>query len=98
METAMPSNHLYPDPADRHPIFLSGELDLDDPGSDSPSVVGEAMLTFPHDDQHSVFACVHRYAAVRRESSAYMFGLLPVQPLDDMSDELFLNLGPTEQA
>ena len=94
----MPSRHLYPDPADRHPIFLSGELDLDDPVPDSPSVVGEAMLTFQHDDQCSVFACFHGHAAPTRESGAFMFGLLPAQPLDDLPDETLLNLGPMEQA
>jgi hypothetical protein len=98
METDMPSSHLYPDPTDLHPIFLSGEFDLDDPVPDSPLAVGEAMLTFPHDDQCKVFVCKHRYAALTSESNAFMFGLLPVQPLADMPDELFLNLGPTEQA
>jgi hypothetical protein len=98
METEMPSSHIYPDPSDLHPIFLSGEFDLDEPVPDSPFAVGEAMLTFPHDDQRTIFAFFHRHAAVMRESGAFMFGLLPAQPLDDMPDELLLNLGPTEQA
>lgn len=94
----MPSSHLYPDPADLHPLFLSGELDLDDPVPESPFAVGEAMLGIPHDDQRTVFVCKHCHAALARESNAFMFGQLPEQPLDDLSQELFLNLGPTEQA
>jgi hypothetical protein len=98
METEMPSSHLYPDPADLHPMFLSGEFDLDDPVPESPFAFGEAMLSIPHDDQRTVFACKHRHAALALQSDAFMFGLLPEQPLDELSDELFLNLGPTEQA
>jgi hypothetical protein len=98
METEMPSSHLYPDPADLNPIFLSGEFDLDDPATDSPSVIGEAMLTFPHDDLRTVFVCKHHYAALTRASHAFMFGLLPDQPLDEGPDEELLNLGPMEQA
>ena len=94
----MPSSHLYPDPADLHPMFLSGEFDLDDPVPESPSAFGEAMLRVPHDDQRTVFLCRHRHAALTRESYTFMFGLLPSQPLNQLSDELFLNLGPTEQA
>jgi hypothetical protein len=98
METEMPSSHLYPDPADLHPMFLSGEFDLDDPVPESPFAFDEAMLSIPHDDQRTVFACKYRHAALALQSDAFMFGLLPEQPLDELSDELFLNLGPTEQA
>jgi hypothetical protein len=98
LETEMPSSHLYPDPSDLHPMFLSGEFDLDDPVPESPFAFGEAMLNTPHDEQCMVFACIHRHAALARESNAFMFGLLPEQPLNELPDDLFLNLGPAEQA
>ena len=96
----MPSTHLYPDPSDQRPMFLSGELDLDDTDLVSPVEFGEAILNAHPADGPLAFANpVHSPAGrASRDHSRYMFGLLPHQPRAALPDKLILNLGPTEQA
>lgn len=96
----MPSTHLYPDPSDLCPVFLSGELDLDDSDLVSFIALGEAILNAHPADGPLAFATpVHSAAGgASRDHSRYMFGLLPHQPRTPLPDKLILNLGPTEQA
>jgi hypothetical protein len=96
----MPSIHLYPDPSDLCPVFLSGELDLDDTNLVSSVAFGEAMLNAHPADGPLAFAVPVHSAAGRasRDHSRYMFGPLPHQPSAAFPDKLILNLGPTEQA
>jgi hypothetical protein len=96
----MPSTHLYPDPSDLCPIFLSGELDLDDTDLGSSVDFGEAMLNAHPADRPLAFAIPLHCAAGRasRDHSRYMFGLLPYEPRAALPDKLILNLGPTDQA
>nr|WP_294523038.1 hypothetical protein [uncultured Rhodopila sp.] len=96
----MPSTHLYPDPSDLSPVFLSGELDLDDTDLVSSVAFGEAILSAHGTDGPLAFAVPAHAAAARaaRDHSRFMFGLLPEQPRASLPDESFLNLGPTEQA
>jgi hypothetical protein len=98
-ETVMPSTHLYPDPSDLSPMFLSGQFDLDDTDTDSPFMLGEAMLSAQADAPPLAVFPVHHHARPEgQESSAFMFGLLPEQPCAALPDDLILNLGATEQA
>jgi len=96
----MPATHLYPDPSDLCPMFMSGELDLDDTDLVSSVDFGEAMLNAHPADGPLGFATPIHSAAGRtsRARSHYMFGLLPQQPRAALPDKLILNLGPTEQA
>nr|WP_294509281.1 hypothetical protein [uncultured Rhodopila sp.] len=96
----MPSTHVYPDPSDLSPMFLSGELDLDDTDLVSPVVLGEAMLEAHGTDGPLAFTLpVHAAAAnTARDQSRFMFGLVPEQPRATLPDQLILDLGPTEQA
>jgi hypothetical protein len=95
----MPSTHLFPDPSDLRPMFMSGELDLDDTDLVSAIEFGEAILNAHPADGPLGFAVPdHCAAPAAGDHSRFMFGLLPLQPRAALPDDLVLNLGPTDQA
>jgi len=96
----MPASHLYPDPSDLCPFFLSGQLDLDDTDSVSSLVLGEAILSVQGKTRPLPFALlVHAYAGQPdRSDNRFMFGLLPKQATHVLPEDSFLNLQATELA
>ncbi len=96
----MPVSHLYPDPTDLRPCFLSGQLDLDDTDTVSSLALGEAILSVQGKTKPLPFALlVHAYSGLSdRDGSRFMFGLLPEQPGAGPAEDCFLNLQATELA
>jgi hypothetical protein len=95
----MPSSHLYPDPADQAPIFVSGEIDLDDTDAVPTIALAEAILSVHPDDQLPVVPATHTYTRIAAgKTSPFMFGTLPQQPRETVSDEMVMNLFDTELA
>ena len=97
METDMPSTHVFPDPSDPAPVFLTGEFDLDEPTT--ARLLGEEMLTFPHNDPPVDCKCVHcKPVPETPDSHDFLLGLVSNEPYTDQPDDLILDLLPTEQA
>jgi hypothetical protein len=96
----MPVSHLYPDPSDLCPFFLSGQLDLDDQDTVSSLALGEAILSVQGNTRPLPFAVLaHAYSGLPdRNGSRFMFGLLPEKPVQHLPEDSFLNLHAAELA
>jgi hypothetical protein len=94
----MPSNHLYPDPIALAPVFLSGEIDLDDTDAVPAIELAETILSMHPDDRLPTYIprC-HTYTRMASaKTSPFMFGRLPQLPQEPISDEMVMNLFNTE--
>ena len=94
----MPSNHLYPDPSDLCPCFLTGELDLDDTDVVSSLALGEAMVAVQEKTKPvplTVFP--HAYVSpIERNGDRFMYGVHAEREAPSLSGEIFLNLHAVE--
>src|SRR6266702_6283013 len=78
-ETHVASAHFYPDPSDPCPMFMLGQIDLDET---EPTSLGEVMLSVRKAHQPAGFAPhIHHHVSLSDwRGDGYMFGTSPEQP------------------